>query len=632
DWSSDVCSSDLLLLGPASGAVLGHDTLGDARRLVDALFHRLAFDKILEADDTGLLGDDRQSERVPLGQAIAFLHLRAVLEHQHGTVRHAVDGALTALAVDHDHLAATGKREPPAALVDDRRHVAELHRAVRDGFEVAGLVDLRRAADVEGAHGQLRARLADRLRRDNANGFADVYRRTAGEVTPVALGADALIRLTNQRRANLGRLHFGFLDRLDHRLVEQRARLDDDLVGLRVDQIFGRGAAEDALTQRGNDRTALHDRAHFQRPLGAAVFLDHHAVLRHVDQTTGQVTRVRGLERGVRQALASAVSRVEVLEDGQAFLEVRDDRRLDDLARRLGHQAAHTGELLHLRRRTTRTGVAHHVDRVDRLQAAGVLVHRLRADLVHQGVRHLVAATAPGVDHLVVLFLLSDEAVLVLLLVVGHQRLGLLDQFRLRIRNDHVILAERDAGLERVAEAQRHDGVGKQHRVLLAGVAIDLIDDVADFLLGKKAVDDVERHLVRLRQAFADQHAARGRLDTLHVSVALLVRLRDAADGLRVQRDRADVQRLVHFGDVGEDHALARLDRAVHRQVVQPQHHVLRGHDDRLAVGGAEDVVGRHHQHARFQLRLKAQRDVYGHLVTVEVGVEGGADQRVQLD
>ena len=56
------------------------------------------------------------------------------------------------------------------------------------------------------------------------------------------------------------------------------------------------------------------------------------------------------------------------------------------------------------------------------------------------------------------------------------------------------------------------------------------------------------------------------------------------------------------------------------------------GHDDRPAVGGREDVVGRHHQDARFQLGFQRQRHVHGHLVAVEVGVEGGADQRVQLD
>jgi len=49
------------------------------------------------------------------------------------------------------------------------------------------------------------------------------------------------------------------------------------------------------------------------------------------------------------------VCRVEIFEDRQAFLEVGNDRRFDDLARWLGHEAAHAGKLLHLRWRTART-------------------------------------------------------------------------------------------------------------------------------------------------------------------------------------------------------------------------------------------------------------------------------------
>ena len=51
-----------------------------------------------------------------------------------------------------------------------------------------------------------------------------------------------------------------------------------------------------------------------------------------------------------------------------------------------------------------------------------------------------------------------------------------------------------------------------------------------------------------------------------------------------------------------------------------------------LPVAGRQDVVGRHHQHARFQLRFQRQRHVHRHLVAVEVGIERGADQRMQLD
>ena len=56
------------------------------------------------------------------------------------------DRPLTPFVVDHHHLAAAGERQPAAALVLDRRHVAIDDLAVADRFEVAGLVDLRRTA------------------------------------------------------------------------------------------------------------------------------------------------------------------------------------------------------------------------------------------------------------------------------------------------------------------------------------------------------------------------------------------------------------------------------------------------------------------------------------------------------
>ncbi len=47
---------------------------------------------------------------------------------------------------------------------------------------------------------------------------------------------------------------------------------------------------------------------------------------------------------------------------------------------------------------------------------------------------------------------------------------------------------------------------------------------------------------------------------------------------------------------------------------------------------GREDVVGGQHENARLRLSLGRQRQMNGHLVAVEVGVEGVADERVDLD
>jgi hypothetical protein len=56
------------------------------------------------------------------------------------------------------------------------------------------------------------------------------------------------------------------------------------------------------------------------------------------------------------------------------------------------------------------------------------------------------------------------------------------------------------------------------------------------------------------------------------------------------------------------------------------------GHGHGLAVRGLEDVVRGEHQDAGLGLRLRGERQVHGHLVTVEVRVERRADERVDLD
>ena len=99
-----------------------------------------------------------------------------------------------------------------------------------------------------------------------------------------------------------------------------------------------------------------------------------------------------------------------------------------------------------------------------------------------------------------------------------------------------------------------------------------------------------------------------------------------------MQRHDLVFERVMQFAEVGESHAFARLVLVHDRQIVEAENHVLRRNDDRRAVCRMQDVVGRHHQHAGFKLGFERQRHVNGHLVAVEVGVEGRADERMQLD
>ena len=82
------------------------------------------------------------------------------------------------------------------------------------------------------------------------------------------------------------------IEALADEVADARRRLGqfpDDFAGLGVGHVFRQRAAEDAFAERSDHAAALHNCAHFQLVLGLAVFLDDHAVLRHVDQTAGQI-------------------------------------------------------------------------------------------------------------------------------------------------------------------------------------------------------------------------------------------------------------------------------------------------------------------------------------------------------
>ena len=216
--------------------------------------------------------------------------------------------------------------------------------------------------------------------------------------------------------------------------------------------------------------------------------LTHDAVLRHVHQTACQVAGVRCFQSSIRQTFPRTVCRVEVLKNGQTFFKVRDDRRLDDVAIRLRHQAAHPAQLFHLRDRATGTGVGHHVDRV-RLFFGTILVVRGGRDGAHHRVRDLVVTLRPCIDDFVVLFALSDQAVHVLLFKVLHLLAGLFNQRPFGVWDQHVVFAEGDARFESFAETHRHDLVTEDNRLFLTAITVDGVDDLLHFFLPQQTVD-----------------------------------------------------------------------------------------------------------------------------------------------
>src|SRR5690606_25673307 len=331
--------------------------------------------------------------------ALVLGHLAAVLDAQARAVRHLVGFAILAVDGHGDHdVAAHGHG---VAVGGDNRRADNLDDARVGRLEEGGFRHLGRTADVEGPHRQLGARLADRLGGDDADRFADVDVGAARQVAAVAGRADAGVGFTGQGRADLDGLDAHLVDHLDFLFLQIGVRRIQDLAARLLD-VLGRVTAQDALAQRDEHVAAFDHGAQGDAARRAAVFLGDDGGLRHVHQTTGQVTRVGGLQGSVGQTLTGAVGRVEVFKDGQAFLEVRDDRRLDDLARGLGHQAAHPAQLLHLSLRTTGARVGHHEDRVD-VRLLTLDQDARLGDFAHHLIGDLVRGLGPGVDDLVVL-------------------------------------------------------------------------------------------------------------------------------------------------------------------------------------------------------------------------------------
>ena len=229
---------------------------------------------------------------------------------------------------------------------------------------------------MEGAHGQLRARLADRLGGDNTNRFADINQHTTTQIATITLRAKTEARVACQRRTDFDFVNTGRINCVNHVFVEQRARLDDHRPAIRLHGISDRDTAENALAQCFDNFAAFDQRFYSQAVGGAAIIFGHHQILRHVNQTTREVARVGGLQRGIGKTFTRTVGRNEVLQDIQTFAEVRRDRGLDDRAIGLRHQTAHTRQLANLCSRAACAGISHHVNGVERLLRGHLAVAR----------------------------------------------------------------------------------------------------------------------------------------------------------------------------------------------------------------------------------------------------------------
>ena len=347
--------------------------------------------------------------------------------------------------------------------------------------------------------------------------------------------------------------------------------------------------------------------------------------MRYVDQTTGQITGVGSLHSGICQTLTGTVGRDEVFQHRHTLLEVRQDGVLNNLGTLgtgflgLGHQTTHTGELANLVLRTTGTGVEHHEYGVEALVGLG--------HLLHQHIAQVVIDVCPRINNLVVTLVVGDETHIVVFSNLAYFLVTLLHQVFLGLRDNDVVEVERQTCLISHAITEVLDSV-KELAGLGKAYVLDYIgNDVTQRLLGDNLVDVA--NLLR-NDAIHDDTTDRG---LYHVLAGL------AVDDVVNQHLDLCMQVALAFV-VGDDSFLRTIEgkaltlgtRTYLRDIVQSQHHILRRNGDRGTIGRVQDVVALKHQNLCLQNGLVGQGKVDSHLVTVEVGIERGTSQRVQLD
>ncbi len=180
----------------------------DLRDLVDHVF--------LKAFGTGEL-EELIEVYGTVGDRVALLQRAPDRDDRHAAKRHFVldliflvgtvgrqdDDRLPFHVIFHFRDLALYMREDRCGL--RRALVEELFDAREAVGDVAA--DGGDAAGMEGTHGQLGARFADRLRGDGAHSFAEVDELARGEIGAVAFLADTLFRHARHRRAHMNARH-----------------------------------------------------------------------------------------------------------------------------------------------------------------------------------------------------------------------------------------------------------------------------------------------------------------------------------------------------------------------------------------------------------------------------------------
>ena len=195
---------------------------------------------------------------------------------------------------------------------------------------------------------QLCTRLTDGLRGNHAHSLTLLNHTAGGKVTSVTFGTHALLGFTGQYGTDFNTLNRRVLNLLCNGFGDFLTARNKQLAGCGMNNIMYGYTSQDTFVQRSDGFiVVLQSRTNQPAECAAVFFIDNH-IVRHVHQTTGEVSGIRRLQSGIGKTLTGTMGGDEVLQHRQTFLKVGKNRVLDDLTAfgtrllRLRHQTTHT--------------------------------------------------------------------------------------------------------------------------------------------------------------------------------------------------------------------------------------------------------------------------------------------------
>lgn len=275
------------------------------------------------------------------------------------------------------------------------------------------------------------------------------------------------------------------------------------------------------MEDRGEDMEGIEDGMNGEKDLGEEIELRNNRIMWKVKEKKGKVERVGSIKGGVWKKIEGEVGRVEVIVKGKELIEVRDDRGIDDLKRRIGNKEENEEKMENMVERKKGKRMRNNVERVNMIMEKGKRIELEGIKERNNILGDIVGWIEKGVKEIVVILEMSNKEVIVMMLVLGSKRLGLRKDIGIRLRDENVIIEEGDKRKERMGKKKMNDEVKEDKSIFMEEMEVKMVDNIGDVIIGNIMIEDIERKVEVIRKKLKNDNEERSSVVNIKKRVEL---------------------------------------------------------------------------------------------------------------